>query len=372
MIGELQAFEPKSYDQVIGNQQVVKELKSIENSGMSLLLLGTSGIGKSCLGRLYLKTYTEYSGSVLRSEVIRGMRGNVLVNEFDALDKKKQKMFIDLIESRSIVLVATTVAGENAILKELRTRCEKFWIQYPKLEEVSEYINQLLNHFSKSITEDAIKALYNSVDNLRSLNKVIVRLLRDTKAELTKEDINAYISGVDTPMNNLEEVKSALQKSIRGSDVDAACMYANNLMDNGYLEEMCRRLRVIASEDIGLANANCVVVVTSCIENALKLGLPEAKFPVLQAVAYMALQPKSNSIHTIIDRCKQLPSFLKVPRNINNVNANTYINPHDYPNHWVDQNYAPRGFEKYKVYFAGKNKKEQAYKQYWDKVKEGR
>lgn len=369
---EVMALEPKSYDQVLGNAKVVAQLKALHNTRKSIILFGKSGIGKSCLGRIYLGEYREVSGTVISSDEIRNLRGHILINELDAMDKRKQKLLISLIDNEQVVLVGTTVSGKASCIPELQTRCSLFYVNYPNKLELNTYISNIFEASNKSISTETINKLYSDFDNLRSLNTMLLYLIKDKDIEITEDTISKYREQVHSPMNNLEEVKSALQKSIRGSDVDASCMYASNLLKNGFLEEMCRRLRVIASEDIGLANPNCIVVVNACIDSALKLGLPEAYFPVMQAVAFMALQPKSNSLHLVIDKCKSLPEFLRVPKNINSVHPTEYLYPHNYRNNWVEQKYKPMGLENMKVYSPGCNKIEQGYKRYWETVKGGK
>lgn len=364
---DIRALEPTTYNEILGNQQLKYQLQIASDEKASIILIGKSGVGKSCIGRLYLGEYSEVSGTVLRTENIRCLTGKVLVNEFDTLDKKKQKMFIDLIDNRNMQFVFTVASGVSSIVTELVTRCKLFYVNYPKYDDIKLYIQAVLSHGGKELTDKQQRLVYSRFDNMRSLNRALLTLCR--VESITDEIINTVLENIASPINNMEEVKSALQKSIRGSDVDASCIYAHNLLQNGFLEEMCRRLRIIASEDIGLANPNCVVVVNACLDNALKVGLPEAYFPVMQAVAFMALQPKSNSIHTIIDNCKKLPDYLKVPKNINSVHSKGYKYPHSYPNHWCSQNYMPENISNCKIYEPGINKIEHGYKTYWDKIK---
>lgn len=365
----LKGLEPKSYDDILGNKKVVNILKASRQYNKSIILFGVSGIGKSCIGRVYLETpITECSGTSVTVAELRQLRGNVLLNELDALNKSQQKVLINLLDNEQIILVATSVAYKTSIIEELRTRCLCLNVEYPDLDSCKGYIESVLKLVHKTYTEDTIKQIHGSCTNLRGLGNILHYILT-VKCELTQEEIHKALEVVGGQDNSMEEVKSALQKSIRGSDVDAACMYACNLMKNGYLEQLCRRLLIIASEDIGLASNQALLLTKSCIDIALQVGMPEAKFPVLHAVMYLALQPKSNSVHEVWNKCEELPDVLKVPDNIKYVHSYSYLYPHDYPNHWVKQNYAPIGFENVKVYKPQNNKNEKAYAEYWKKVK---
>ena len=176
------------------------------------------------------------------------------------------------------------------------------------------------------------------------------------------------------------DLLSALQKSIRGSDPDAACHYLARLLEAGQMQAACRRLMVIACEDVGLAFPQIIPIVKSCVDAALMLGMPEARIPLGDAAVLMATSPKSNSGHIALDAALQDVRDGKgrgFPRQLQNVHADTYtmereqgyLYPHNYPNHWVDQQYLPDDLAGKVYYEYGPNKLEQAAKQYWDAIK---
>ena len=176
------------------------------------------------------------------------------------------------------------------------------------------------------------------------------------------------------------DILSALQKSIRGSDPDAAVHYLGRLLEAGDLLSPCRRLLVIAAEDVGLAYPQAIVVTKACVDAALQVGLPEARLPLAEAAILLATAPKSNTAHNAIIAAM---SDLKkgnsgdIPRRLQNVHADTtgfdnqqhYLYPHDFPSRWVEQQYLPDPLKNARYYEWGDNKTEQAAKAYWEKIK---
>ena len=176
------------------------------------------------------------------------------------------------------------------------------------------------------------------------------------------------------------DILSALQKSIRGSDPDAACHYLARLLEAGDLISACRRLMVIACEDVGLAYPQVIPIVKACVDAANMLGLPEARIPLGDAAVLMATAPKSNSAHIALDEAMADVRTGKTgdyPRHLQNKHADSagmereqgYLYPHDFPNHYVKQQYLPDRLKGVHYYVYGENKTEQAAKRYWDEIK---
>lgn len=180
--------------------------------------------------------------------------------------------------------------------------------------------------------------------------------------------------------DNQYDCLSALMKSIRGSDPDAAIHYLARFLEVGDLPSCCRRILCSACEDIGLAYPMAIPIVKACVDAALQLGMPEARLPLADAVIFLATAPKSNSGYLAIARAMQDVQAGKIgvfPRELQNVHADSagqereqgYLYPHDYPNHWVKQQYLPDILKDAKYYEYGDNKIEQAAKHYWDEIK---
>ena len=199
--------------------------------------------------------------------------------------------------------------------------------------------------------------------------------LADAKEVTQKSALRADRDG-----DNYYDLLSALHKSIRGSDPDAAVYYLGRLLVAGDLISPCRRLLCIAAEDIGLAYPQAITVTKSCVDAALQLGLPEARLPLAEAAVLLATAPKSNSAHTAIIAAMediQRGAVGDIPRHLKNVHADStgadkapaYKYPHNYPDHYVQQRYLPESLGDTHYYAYGENKTEQAAKRYWDDIK---
>lgn len=359
-------MRPVSYERVLGNKEIINTLSS-EAEKKSTILWGDTGCGKSTLARIYLPDATIYNGCTITNDEIRYMRGNVIIDEIHSMNNAKQQMLGQIIETGKCTIVGTTLENPYYCMHPtVRTRMRMMEVKFPPVEEVLQLINSIMAKRMKSMDETLAKYL---IDKYKDLRKIIdiIEMLRDSgKSNFTMEDLDININYAGN--NSMESLKSALQKSIRGSDPDASILYANALLELGYLEEMCRRLRVIVSEDIGLANPNAVVIVNALLENALLLGMPECKFSIMQAVTFLALQPKSNSMHYAIDKANRLGKFT-VPKHIATVKPRDYKNPHDFQNNYCTQQYMPTEYIDEKLYYPGSNKIEKSYKDYWDKIK---
>ena len=225
---------------------------------------------------------------------------------------------------------------------------------------------------------DVRKAL-NAVELLFSAAPIegdTIRLLRADAENITQRSAMHY----DRAGDDHYDVVSALMKSLRGSDPDAALHYLARLLEAGDLIGACRRILCSASEDIGLAYPQAAMIVKSCVDSALQLGLPEARLPLAEAVLLLATAPKSNSVVMSIDAAiadVRAGKAGPIPRELQNVHADGtgfereqgYLYPHNFPNHWVRQQYLPDVLRARTYYTYGDNKTEQAAKRYWDEIK---
>ncbi|MBQ8797000.1 MAG: replication-associated recombination protein A, partial [Oscillospiraceae bacterium] len=235
-----------------------------------------------------------------------------------------------------------------------------------------------LEHIASACGGDLRKAM-NAIEVLFSAGKQengkIFITLEDTKTVTQKSAMRADRDG-----DNYYDLLSALQKSIRGSDPNAAVHYLARLLEVGQMQSACRRLMVIAAEDVGLAYPMIIPIVNACVDMALKLGMPEARIPLGDAAVLMATSPKSNTGHIALDEAmadvrKGLAGDF--PRHLQNMHVDSYtmereqgyLYPHNYPNSWVQQQYLPDNLKDKQYYQYGANKLEQAAKQYWDKIK---
>ena len=410
-------LRPKTLDEVYGQEHILGKgavLRRLIESGKipNMVFYGPSGTGKTTVANiiaeqtnrtLYKLNATTASTADIREivsqlDTMMAPNGVLLyLDEIQSFNKKQQQSLLEHIENGKITLIASTTENPyfyvfNAILSRSTVFEFKQIDAAAALKAVKRAVSYLeqrtglrarpedgaLEYIAQGCGGDIRKAL-NAVEVLFSAGipegDVLPLTLADAKAVTQKSALRADRDG-----DNYYDLLSALQKSIRGSDPDAAVHYLARLLEAGQLQSACRRLMVIAAEDVGLAYPQILPTVKSCVDMALMLGMPEARIPLGDAAVLMATSPKSNSAHLAYDAAAEDVRRGKggdFPRHLQNVHADTYtmereqgyLYPHDYPNHWVAQQYLPDGLKDAKYYVYGPNKMEQAAKQYWDAVK---
>ena len=410
-------LRPKALDEVYGQEHILGKgavLRRLIESGKipNMVFYGPSGTGKTTVANiiaeqtnrtLYKLNATTASTADIREivsqlDTMMAPNGVLLyLDEIQSFNKKQQQSLLEHIENGKITLIASTTENPyfyvfNAILSRSTVFEFKQIDAAAALKAVKRAVSYLeqrtglrarpedgaLEYIAQGCGGDIRKAL-NAVEVLFSAGipegDVLPLTLADAKAVTQKSALRADRDG-----DNYYDLLSALQKSIRGSDPDAAVHYLARLLEAGQLQSACRRLMVIAAEDVGLAYPQILPTVKSCVDMALMLGMPEARIPLADAAVLMATSPKSNSAYLAYDAAAEDVRRGKggdFPRHLQNVHADTYtmereqgyLYPHDYPNHWVAQQYLPDGLKDAKYYVYGPNKMEQAAKQYWDAVK---
>lgn len=410
-------LRPQSLDEVFGQEHILSDgaiLRRLIDSGNipNMIFYGPSGTGKTTVANiiakqtnrtLYKLNATTASTSdikeiVAQLDTFMAPNGVLLyLDEIQSFNKKQQQSLLEHIENGKITLIASTTENPyfyvfNAILSRSTVFEFKQISAEAALKAVKRAVSYLeernavkakpeegaLEYIAGSCGGDIRKAM-NAVEVLFSAGTVQDGVMRitfeDAKAVSQKSALRADRDG-----DNYYDLLSAMQKSIRGSDPDAACHYLARLLECGQMTSACRRLMVIAAEDVGLAFPQIIPIVNTCVDMALKLGMPEARIPLGDAAVLMATSPKSNSGHIALDAALADIRDGKgrgFPRQLQNVHADTYtmereqgyLYPHNYPNHWVDQQYLPDDLVGTKYYTYGSNKLEQAAKQYWDQIK---
>lgn len=410
-------LRPKTLDEVVGQEEILGEgkmLRRMIESGKvpNLIFYGPSGTGKTTVANiiadatrrtLYKLNATTASTADIKEivsqlDTLMAPNGILLyLDEIQSFNKRQQQSLLQYIENGKITLIASTTENPyfyifNAILS--RSTVFEFKPITPEaaMKAVCRAVDYMtaktglrvtseegaLEHIASSCGGDVRKAL-NAVEALfiaaRPGDKELVIRLEDAKA-VTQRSAMRYDRGGD----NQYDCLSALMKSIRGSDPDAAIHYLARFLEVGDLPSCCRRILCSACEDIGLAYPMAIPIVKACVDAALQLGMPEARLPLADAVIFLATAPKSNSGYLAIARAMQDVQAGKIgvfPRELQNVHADSagqereqgYLYPHDYPNHWVKQQYLPDILKDAKYYEYGDNKIEQAAKHYWDEIK---
>ena len=410
-------LRPETLDDVVGQEHILGQgaiLRRLIDSGNvpNMVFYGPSGTGKTTVANIIAKqtnrtlfklnattaSTADIKEIVSQLDTFLAPNGVLLyLDEIQSFNKKQQQSLLEHIENGKITLIASTTENPyfyvfNAILSRSTVfefkqidapaalkavkRAVSFMEERTALhaepeDGTLEYIAQCCGgDLRKAIT--AVEVLFSAAV---PQNGVIPITMEDVKAVTQKSALRADRDG-----DSHYDLLSSLQKSIRGSDPDAACHYLARLLEAGQMPSACRRLMVIAAEDIGLAYPQIIPIVHACVEMALKLGMPEARIPLGDAAVLMATSPKSNSAHVAFDAALADVRAGKagpIPRHLQNVHADTYtmereqgyLYPHNYPNHWVKQQYLPDSLAGKTYYEYGPNKLEQAAKAYWDAIK---
>ena len=410
-------IRPQTIDDVVGQPHILGKnglLRRIIESGQvpNLVFYGPSGTGKTTVANIIAKrtnrTLRRLNATTASLSDIKDVIGEVgtmmapngvllYLDEIQYFNKKQQQSLLEFIESGDITLIASTTENPyfyvfNAILSRSTIFEFKPVTAQDVLPAVERGIAAMEQRLDvKAQCEDGVKeyiATSCGGDVRKALNAVEL-LFRSAPVKagvarlgLADAELVAQRSAMryDRGGDNHFDIASALMKSLRGSDPDAALHYLARLLEAGDLITAIRRLLCSASEDVGMAYPQAAAIVKACCDSALQLGLPEAKLPLAQAAVLLATAPKSNSVCAAIDaawadvRAGKLGDF---PRHLQNVHADSkgmereqgYLYPHDFPNHFVQQQYLPDELMGVTYYQYGPNKNEQAAMRYWDAIK---
>ncbi|MFA6729369.1 MAG: replication-associated recombination protein A [Eubacteriales bacterium] len=312
----------------------------------------------------------------------------IYIDEIQYFNKKQQQTLLEHMEDgRATLITSTTESPRFALYPAFLSRCTcfEFFPIKPKdiLPALERGILKLFSEYGEKTFEEGFAdeiARACGGDMRRALN-TLENIYFASGAVLEKSSVSAFAASTGwEDRDAVYDLLSALQKSVRGSDPDASVFYLARLLKEGGLEPACRRLLVMASEDVGLANPHAPATVKSCVDSALSVGMPEAGIILSNAVLLLATSPKSNSSSAAYFKaCEDIDkaarsgekAILSVPAHLINTNENSgYLYPHDFPGHYVKQDYLPEGLKNRTYFEFGENKTEKAAREYWQKVKE--
>ncbi len=418
MIPLAERLRPQNIEDMVGQPHLFAAgmpMRRIIESGQvpNMIFYGPSGVGKTTLARMIadrtdmslhkLNGTTASVGDIRdilqESNSLFASNGVLLyLDEIQYLNKKQQQSLLEYIENGSVTLIASTTENPYfAVFNAIISRSTVFEFKpvtqeqmYPAVMRAFRFLASEQNipiHYSPEVVSYIAAGCGGDVR--KAINTVELSVLA---ADHSQSELNIELDAVKalTQRSNMRydrdgeqhyDLLSALHKSIRGSDENAAIHYAARLMEAGDLLPLCRRLLCIASEDVGLAYPMAIPIVKAAVDTALQLGFPEARLPLANAVILLATAPKSNSAYLAIDAASaDIRAGLSgdFPRALQNVHfdgadvkekGQHYLYPHDYPNHWVQQQYLPNTLKNRVYYHYGENKAEQSAKAYWEKIK---
>ncbi|MBQ7383171.1 MAG: replication-associated recombination protein A [Clostridia bacterium] len=394
-------LRPKSFDDIVGQEHLFGKngvIRKMIGAGRitNMIFYGPPGTGKTTAAEIIAResdmvfhklnatsaSLTDVK-NILNSTNSIFCTGGILLylDEIQYFNKKQQQSLLEYIEDGRVTLIASTTENPH------------FYVYNAIISRSS------LFEFKPVPPNEGVRALRRALDYLNTENgtdkraedETLFYIAKSTGGDVRRSIVlleNAYFAADDTLTQDIVDgfnvrvgnfdddthydLLSCLQKSIRGSDPDAAAFYVAKLLSLGELISVCRRLQVIASEDIGAAYPMAAVITRACCESAKELGMPEAKIPLANAAIMLATAPKSNSAYLAVGAAlEDIEKGLgrEVPKHLQSPLFKGYKYPHDYPYHYVEQQYLPNDLKDRKYYVFGENKTEEAAKAYAEKIK---
>lgn len=389
-------FRPNQLNEMVGQQHLIGPngiLRNMINQKtiQSVIFYGPPGTGKttaalilskSAAKPLYKLNAVSAGTQDIKAIVEKEKDGCIIyLDEIQYFNKKQQQTLLPYIESGAITLIAATTENPyHNIYKALLSRCMILEFKALQADDIENRLRQIVkaenieNRFEQNTLHFIAQTA--SGDARSALNTLELTCTQYSQGTISIENVKDLLpsvmaAGFDQDGDSHYQYVSALQKSIRGSDPNAAVFYLAKLLEGGDILSPCRRLLVIAHEDIGLGNPNAAAFVMACVEAAQQLGMPEAAKPLTNAVIYLAISRKCSTAETTYNKVLEdihAGKGMIIPPYLRQAHAHGYLYPHNYPNHWVPQQYLPDDCAGHIYYTPGDNPFEQEMARYWANI----
>ena len=399
------AMRPTTFDEVVGQAHLVGKggilRRLVDNNKIpNMIFFGPPGVGKTTVANIIARisgmqlyklnattaSLQDVKDVIKESDNMFASNGTLLyLDEIQYFNKKQQQSLLEYMENGQITLIASTTENPYyCVYKAIISRSSVFEFKPINYKDTYPAVLRALSHLNKEystdrgIDDDALSAISKSAGgDVRMAIGILENAYYISEKTITKENITGLLPSVvgqyDRDGDVHYDLLSCLQKSIRGSDPDAAIFYLAKILASGDILSATRRLLVIASEDIGLAYPAAAHITYSLCETAKQLGMPEAVIPLSNATIMLATSPKSNTAYMAYHRASQDIADglgLEIPKHLQSPLFEGYLYPHDYENDFVNQTYLPSDLTHKKYYEFGSNKTEQLAKSYYDYIRQ--